>query len=125
MKRFNTGAAVAMIRRQPQLNSSEQDSMELKCGVLSGHAAKDYLFGKKFVSDDPAIQLCWGSGYRAVRPQSFDEVVSVPRCSEIEEVVAPETPRALAIHRGRPRKSVEDKRKTRASRQWRYRNKAA
>jgi len=98
----------------------------LKYGVLSGFAAKDFLVGKKFISDDPAIQFCWGSGYRAVRPQSFDEVFNAPRCSGVvEDVAAPETPTAPALHRGRPRKSEQEKRAVNAARQRQFRAVAA
>jgi|SRR5579872_791993 len=97
----------------------------LKYGVLSGFAAKDYLFGKKFISDDPAIQLCWGSGYRKVRPQSFDEVFKAPRCSEAEDVAAPATPVTPAVHRGRPRKTEQEKRAVNAARQRQFRALAA
>jgi hypothetical protein len=104
---------------------SEQDNMELKFGVLSGFAAKDYLFGKKVISDDPAVQLCWGSGYRAVRPQSFDEVINAPRCSGPTEELAAPAPATPALHRGRPRKSQQEKRAVNAARQRQFRAVAA
>jgi hypothetical protein len=97
----------------------------LKYGVLSGFAAKDYLFGKKFISDDPAIQFCWGNGYRIVRPQSFDEIFNAPRCSDVEVVTKPEAPAASAIHRGRPRKTEQEKRAVNAARQRHFRAIAA